>query len=107
MVVVETAGFLFGIFMLYISYVSFKKKQLNRNDLIVWGIIWIGLIALVVFSQQLQSSVKSFGFIRLFDFAFILGFAVLSGIAFFQFRKIRALESKIDELVEKIIGKKK
>lgn len=107
MVVVEIAGAFFGIFMLFITYISFRKKQLNKNDMLVWGAIWVLVIAFSLLSQQLQDSVRLIGFIRLLDFVLIAGLAVLSGIIFFQFRKIRVLERKFEELLEKIMHRKK
>jgi len=106
MAIIETIGLLFGLFMLYITYISLKKSQLNRNDAIVWGAIWVGVICFAIFSRQIQPAISLIGVVRLFDFVFAAGFAIIFGIIFFLFRKSRVLEKKLEAIMEKIIQKK-
>ncbi len=107
MVAIEVAGTVFGIFMLYMTYVSFRKRQLNAGDMAFWGVVWTGVIVFALFSPHLQPSIELIGFIRVLDLLLIIGFAVLFAVIFFLFKKTRVLERKTDELVEKImLGKK-
>ena len=46
---VQIVGVLFSIFMVYVSFLNWKKKDLNNLEMLFWLFLWIFFIIIVLF----------------------------------------------------------
>jgi len=106
---IQIAGILFGLFMLYITFLHGKRKEFNSKEGIFWIVAWIVFIILVIFPNVVDivsKNVLNIG--RTLDFLIIMGFMFLIGISFHNYTLVKRNENKLEKLVRKIaIDKKK
>jgi len=104
--ILQIIGILFGLFMAYLTFESFKKRQLSRQDLFFWELIWLALIIFAAFSAfaftQSEIFVQALGAVRLLDLLTIAGFGVILLIVFFMYKGLRASQAKLEQLVESL-----
>ena len=55
---IQILGVLFGLFMVYYSFLKMKKKEFSNNEFVFWGIVWIIIMLLVLFPHSLDFFVK-------------------------------------------------
>ncbi|MFH1052954.1 MAG: DUF2304 family protein [Candidatus Woesearchaeota archaeon] len=104
---IQIIGVLFGLFMLYITFLHNKRKEFTVKEGLVWAILWLGFIFITLFPTQLNYFVKDvLTMQRPLDFYIILGFIIIIGTLFHTYSLVRRLQKKTDDLVSKIaIGK--
>ena len=61
---IQIAGFLFGLFMIYYSFLNYKRREFTVKEFSFWLILWIGFIIVTLFPFVLDPIVKIGGFFR-------------------------------------------
>jgi hypothetical protein len=92
---IQFLGVAFGLGMMYFTFVKYKRKEINRFELLVWFTGWIILILLAVFPFTLDFIIAPLNFYRRLDFFVVLGFFVLLGLAFFNYSSVKKMERKV------------
>lgn len=92
----------FGLLMVFITYWSYRRRELNSPETAFWQLIWFGIIAGALFPKLFDPFIRPFRVLRLMDLATILGFMIITPLGFFLFRRTKVLEKKIRELVRKL-----
>ena len=107
---IQIAGFLFGMFMIYYSFLNYKRKEFSAKEFVFWIFLWAVFIILTLFPFLLDPVVKSFGFFRALDVLIISGFLFLIATNFYTYtitrKNQRQLESVVREIAIKRAGKK-
>ena len=96
---------LFLLVMVYLTFVSYRRKQITRMGFIFWSIIWLGGIVSVLFHPYLSPILTSLVIMRVFDLYTIAGFFILFFIIFYLFRAVQRTERRM-ELVTRTIALK-
>ena len=96
---IQIIAILFSLFLLYVTFIHFKKKELYLLEALFFSFIWIGAIFITIFPSSLDFLLSRFKILRLLDLATIIGFMLLIGIAFRNYQRIRELERKIEEII--------
>jgi len=103
---IQIIGIIFGIGMLYLTYIYFRRKEFNTIDALFWLIIWLGFIILLIFSNSLNLILESLSIQSAMDLFTMIGFVVMMMIVFHLYISWRRLGKKIELLVRKIAIKK-
>ncbi len=103
---VQILGILFGLFMLYYSFLHFKRKEFNSGAFAFWLIVWAVLVILSVFPGILDPLASSLSFIRVMDMLVVLGIMFIIGVTFYNFTITKKTERKVEELVRKLAIRK-
>ncbi|HLC96343.1 MAG TPA: DUF2304 domain-containing protein [Candidatus Nanoarchaeia archaeon] len=104
---IQIVGVLFGLAMLYITFLHGKRKEFTSKEGIFWIVAWVGFIILVVFPNVLDFIASDLlNISRTLDFLIILGFIFLIGISFYNYVLIRKGQKKLEDLVRKLALKK-
>ena len=104
---IQIVGVLFGLFMIYYSYIKFKKKEFGKFDFVFWLVSWMILILLVLFPHSLDFFVKGvLQMSRTLDFFIIIGFMFLIGLMFYTYSIVSKLERRMERLIRKMALKK-
>lgn len=98
---VQIIAVLFAIFMLYVAFLHWKRKELNGVEIFFWTFLWLGFIVLTLFPGLLQSITKKLFFARIMDLLVISAFMILAFIGFQNYVANRKMEKKIEDLVRK------
>jgi len=99
---IQLLGVAFGMFMIYLTFVHFKRKEYTAKEFSVWMVLWLSFIFISLFPQAIQFFVhKTLGMSRTLDFLIIIGFIMIAGIIFYTYSIVRQTQNKIEEIVRK------
>ncbi len=97
MIGIQIVAILFAVFMFYFSYLHFRRGEFKKSEFIGWGIIWIGLVTVVVYPDSVKFVLETFSITRTFDLVVIAGIVVVFAITFRNYVIIRRMERRIEE----------
>ena len=105
---IQLLGVLFGLFMLYLTFLHRKRRDYTTKETFAWIIMWIGFIFVALFPSSLDFLVKrTLGLQRPLDFFIIVGFMFMVFISFYTYNIVRKNQKKLEEIVRKIAFEKK
>jgi hypothetical protein len=98
----EVLVILFLIVMGYITFVSYKRKNLSKLSFAFWELVWlVGLLG-TYFNNHLEKYAQSIHIMRIFDLYTIIGFMFFLFIIFYLFKIVKKSEKRIEELTRVI-----
>ena len=103
---IQIAGFLFGLFMIYYSFLNYKRKEFTVKEIFFWSAVWVILIVITLFPNLLDPIVKYGGFLRALDLLIISGFLFLIAAIFYTYTIVRKNQRQLEKLVREIAIKK-
>jgi hypothetical protein len=104
---IQILGVLFGLFMLYMTFLYQKRKQLTSPEAVFWGVLWLFFMVLSFLPSSLNFLVKDvLNMQRPLDFLIILGFMFLIGVTFYNYGSVKKNERKLEEVVRRIAFKR-
>ena len=104
---IQIAGFLFGLFMTYYSFLNYKRKQFTTKEFGFWISIWVLFVLIVLVPSILDPIVKTFGFLRTLDLLIISGFLFLIAAIFYTYTLTRKNQKQLETIVREIAIKGK
>jgi len=104
---IQILGLLFGIFMMYYTFLHHKRKELTVKEYLFWIILWVLFVIVALFPVILDPIVKSLNLARTMDFFIIVGFMFLIGSLFYIYLLVRGNQKRLEEIVRKIAIEKK
>jgi len=75
---IQLLGLLFGLFMMYYSFLHYKRKEFTIKEVGFWIVLWFGFIYVSVLPTSLDFIVKRLSLTRPLDFYIIIGFLLTS-----------------------------
>lgn len=104
---IQILGLFFGLFMLYYTYLHFKRKEFTVKEFSFWFFLWVIFIYVAFFPDALDFIVKKLSLGRTMDLFIITGFMVLIAIFFYTYLLVRINQRKLEYIVRKIAKQKK
>ena len=105
---VQVAGFLFGIFMMYYTFVKFKKKEFSSNEYLFWAVLWVLFFGVSLFPNLLDPIVITLSFARTFDLLITVGCLFIIGLTFYTYTIVNRSRKQVEEVVREVaMGKRK
>lgn len=95
----QILGILFAVFLFYLSYASFKKKDFSFFDFILWGGVSIVLLVIIIFYKSLYFVFDIFHIEGALWFLTIGGMFFLFVLIFILYRTLRRMQKKLEKLV--------
>ena len=99
---IQIAGFLFCLFMIYYSFINYKRREFTLKEFSFWLFLWIILIIISLFPSVLDPVVKRGGFFRALDVLIISGFLFLITAIFYTYTITRKTQKKLESVVSEI-----
>lgn len=99
MTTIQIIAVLFGLFMAYLSFVHFKRREFNTYQFIIWEILWTGFILITVLPDRFNYLTEKLGIARAFDLFAIIAFTVVLFLTFHNYLLISKIEKKIESKV--------
>lgn len=103
---IQIVGFLFGLFMMYYSFLNYKRKEFTVKEFIFWIGLWVVFNVIALFPFLLDPLIKSIGFLRVLDSLTIAGFLFLIAAVFYTYTITRKNQKQLEEIVRQIATKK-
>ena len=104
---IQILGILFGFFMIYYTFLHYKRKEFTVKEYSFWFIFWGAFVIVTLFPQILDPLLAKIGIIRALDFFIIAGFLFLIFVAFYTYSQTRKNQKKLEEIVRNIALKRK
>ena len=104
---IQVAGFLFGLFMIYYSFINYKRKEFTTREFSFLLTLWIVFIVVALFPEVLGPVVKTLHFARTFDLLVISGFIFIIFAVFYIYTITRKNQKQLETLVREIAFKKR
>jgi len=98
---IQLLGIMFGIGMMYFTFVKYKRKELSKKEVLIWLAGWVLMIMVAVKPSLLDFISGRLNFYRRLDFFVVLGFFALLGLGFFNYSTVKKLEKKLEKYVRK------
>ena len=92
---------IFALFMIYFALVNYKRKEINKTEMLVWLVIWLAVILIVIFPDMLRRFSSTFLITRLFDLLIVGGFILIIAMTAKTYVTTRRLEKKLEDFVRK------
>ena len=102
---IQIAGFLFGLFFLYYTFINYKRKEFTAKEFALWVVAWIVVIVIAFFPSLLDPIVRYGGFLRALDLLIISGFLFLIATTFYTYTLTRKNQKQLEIIVREIAMK--
>ena len=99
--ILKIIGFAFGVLMAYATFLSHKKKEINKVHFVFWEIVWASMLFVVIFTNLTTEAVKAVGFIRVMDFLTVAGFIIIILLSFYNYSSLNKIKRQIEESARK------
>lgn len=93
----QIIAILFAFSMIYFALLNYKRREIDKSEIIAWVIIWALTIFVVIFPRFLRNFAQHFFITRLFDLMVVGAFILLISIAARLYIKIRKMEKKFEK----------
>lgn len=97
---IQMIGILFAAFMLYFTFLHFKRNEFSRAESVVWLGLWLALIVLLLIPGFINDLIGRLGIARAFDLFTVLGFIFLIGLTFHLYTTVRKLEKRMKDVIQ-------
>ena len=105
---IKILGILFGLAMLYMTFLNLRRKEFSTEESGFWFLVWTAFIFISIIPTSLDFIVKDvLNINRRLDFFIIIGFMFMIGIVFHNYTVTRKTQNKVEKLVRKIALDKK
>ena len=99
---IQIAGFLFGLFFLYYTFINYKRKEFTAKEFALWAILWVAAIVIAFFPSLLDPIVRYGGFFRALDVLIVSGFLFLIAAIFYTYTVTRKNQKQIEIIVREM-----
>lgn len=99
MTTIQIIAVFFGLFMGYLTFVHFKRREFNTYQFVIWEILWIGFILITILPNRFNYITEQLGIARAFDLFAIFAFIIILSLTFHNYLLINKIEKKIEQKV--------
>ena len=104
---IQILGVLFGFFMMYYTFLQYKRKEFTVKEYSFWFLFWAAFVAVTLFPQVLDPILTTLNIGRTLDLFIIGGFLFIVFIVFYTYTLVRKNQKKLEEVVRKTALKRK
>lgn len=101
MIGIQVVAIIFALWMIYFTFLHFRRGEFTKSELVIWQVLWVGLVAVVIYPNSVKFILNTFKISRTFDLIVITGIVVLFGITFRNYVLLRRVERKFEDMVRK------
>ena len=96
---IQILGLIFGLFLAYLSFLHYKRREFGKLQFLFWEILWIGFTFIILFPRITETLIQGLNIARAMDFFMILGFMFLVLFTFYNYLTINKIKQKLEEKV--------
>lgn len=98
---IQIVALAFCLFMLYLTFVHYKRKNLGSGEFIFWVLAWCTVLFFALFPRVLDPVISRLFVTRVLDLVMLGGFVILSYLGFQNHIGIKDLQKRVEQLVRK------
>jgi hypothetical protein len=99
---IQLIGIIFSLFMIYLTFLYFKRDDYGKMGFFFWMLIWLGFLTLVAFPKSVYNIMELLSIERTADFVVSGALLVFSVVIFKLYVSNKKLQYKIDSVVRKV-----
>lgn len=92
----------FAFFMLYITFLHFKRSNLSGYEFLFWVLLWSGFVILAIRPGLLDPLLEKLFITRAMDLLMIGAFMILSYLGFQNHIGVRNTQKKLESLIRQL-----
>lgn len=100
MIGIQIIAIAFGLVMAYVTFTSYKRKDLNRYQFYVWESLWAIFIIVTILPEKFDFILDKLGVIRALDLFTIVAFILILFLVFHNYILISRLEKRVEKNVQ-------
>lgn len=97
---IQIASISFGLCLIYLTYLYYKRGYLGKASLITWAVTLGAFIFLALFPQTLAPFAKVLKVARIFDLFVILTMVLLLTLGYTNFIYMQKLKNKLENYIQ-------
>ena len=101
MIGLQIVAIIFALWMIYFSYLHFRRGEFKKIEFALWQVVWLGLVVVVLFPKSVEFILKTFSITRTFDLVVIVGMIILFGVTFRNYVIVKRSEKRMEDFVRK------
>lgn len=98
---IQIIATLFAIFMNYIAFLNWKRREISPGAMVFWTLLWIGFILITLYPKILESISQQLFFARIMDLLMIIAFMILAYLGYENYVSNKKMEKRIEEIVRR------
>lgn len=99
---IQIVGIIFGLFLIYLTFLYNKRKEFTKNEQLFWSGLGLSIIFVTLFPNVFNPIIQTFAFARTLDFVVVIGFITMISITFYTYHQTRKTQRKLEEVVRKL-----
>lgn len=104
---VQIVGLFFGIVMMYLTFLHYKKKYYDITSLLLWTVVWLSMLFVVLFPSTFYGIMESIQVERTADFLVMGALLVFSTVIFYVYSTVKRTENRVTRVVRKLALEKR
>jgi hypothetical protein len=97
---IQIASIAFSLFMIYFTYLSYRRKYFDMPGFIIWTLLFLALAIASVFPEGLIPVAQILKISRLFDLFMVVGIFFLIVITFINFIHTQKIKRKLENFTQ-------
>jgi len=98
MIGIQILALLFAGWMMYFTYLHFRRKEFGKIEALLWSALWVGLVIVVIWPTSVNFILSTFSISRTFDLVVVVAIMVLFGVTFRNYVLTKRLRKKLEDL---------
>jgi hypothetical protein len=103
---IQIIGLVFALFMLYLTFLHFKRKEFTFNEAAVWFALLIIFAVITLIPAIVDPLVETLNIARTMDLYIIAGFMFLIFSNYYIYSLVRVNQKKIEKVVREVAIKR-
>lgn len=99
---IQLTGIIFGIFMVYLTFLNYKQGKFSAKEGVIWCFLWITFFIVILFPSILNPLLEILNLYRAMDLYISIGFLFFIIIIFYTYSIVRSLQQKVETLTREI-----
>lgn len=96
---IQIVASLFGLIMIYLSFLHYKRHEFNRYQFFIWELLWVGFVGVTLLPDRFNYVTERLGIARAFDLFAIVAFVLILFLTFHNYLLITRLEKRLEDQV--------
>ena len=96
---IQIVALAFCLFMIYLAFVHYKRKNLGPGEFIFWILAWCTVLFFALFPRVLDPVIARLFVTRVLDLVMLAGFVILSYLGFQNHIGVKDLQKRVEQLV--------
>ena len=99
MIFVQLVSIGFGLFMAYLTFLHYKRKEFSAYQFIIWEGMFVSFIIVTLLPDRLNFLTEKLGISRAFDLFAVVAFVIILFLTFHNYLLVTKLEKKLETKV--------